>query len=32
MKTILSNEEAYFWRAVSDGKRLFASKFKKVLV
>lgn len=32
MKTILSNEEEYFWRAVSDGKKLFASKFKKVVV
>ena len=25
MKTILSNEEEYFWRAVSDGKKLFAA-------
>ena len=32
VQTILRNEEEFFWRAVGDGKRLFASKFKKVRV
>ena len=30
VKKILENEEEFFWRAVKDGKKLFATKLKKV--